>query len=308
MFKKILFATSATPACDHAARLAFDLAKRYQASISVFHVMGIPTREFSMMVKDVRTGEDVQMDENYLQLVTEELTSYYAKQLEDCPDFTIDCTTGYPHREILRKARAADVDIVVMGATGRGSEDTYTDRGITGSTLQRVAKRARCPVLSVSRPSAAYWGGFSNIVFATDFSKESDHAFKFALKVAKELDSDLQLFHSLDITSMYAGKILSQNEIEDKLLEARDRMRSRYVPLMGEFKNFDIEAWEGVPFVEIVKFTREKQADLIVMAHNTREADYDRARLGSTMEQVILRAGCPVASVNHPEKLPVGDE
>ena len=29
MFKKILFATSGSPACDNAARVAFDMAKRY---------------------------------------------------------------------------------------------------------------------------------------------------------------------------------------------------------------------------------------------------------------------------------------
>lgn len=305
MFKKILFATSGTPACDNAARLAFDLAKRYKSKIITFHVMGIPTREFSPFVKDVRTGEEVQVDDNYLELVKEELASYYAKQLEDCENYDIECTVGYPHREILRIARKEDIDIVIMGASGQGADDTYSDRGITGSTLQRVAKHARCPVLSVSRPSAAYWGGFSNIVFATDFSKEADNAFKFALSLAKELDCDLQLFHSLDISSMYAGKTLTQNEIEDKLLAARDKIRARYLPMMGDFKNYDIEVWEGVPFVEIVKFSREKLADLIVMAHHIRETDYERARLGSTMEQVILRAGCPVASVNHPDKLPV---
>ena len=55
MFKKILFATSATPACDHAARVAFDMAQRYDAHISIFHVMGIPTRGYSQVVIDVKT-------------------------------------------------------------------------------------------------------------------------------------------------------------------------------------------------------------------------------------------------------------
>ncbi len=40
MFKKILFATTASPACDHAARVAFDMAKRYNAKLMVFHVLG----------------------------------------------------------------------------------------------------------------------------------------------------------------------------------------------------------------------------------------------------------------------------
>jgi hypothetical protein len=39
------------------------------------------------------------------------------------------------------------------------------------------------------------------------------------------------------------------------------------------------------------------------MAHHTRDIDPDQAQLGSTVEQVVLRAACPVASVNHPDKV-----
>jgi nucleotide-binding universal stress UspA family protein len=73
--------------------------------------------------------------------------------------------------------------------------------------------------------------------------------------------------------------------------------------MMGDFKNFDIEVWEGVPYVEIVKLARERSADLVVMAHHSRELDPELARIGSTMEQVILRAGCPVVSVSKPDKV-----
>jgi len=62
MFKKILFATTASPSCDHAARVAFDMAKRYDSELTVFHVLGIPSRGYSQYVKDVRTGETVRFD------------------------------------------------------------------------------------------------------------------------------------------------------------------------------------------------------------------------------------------------------
>ena len=55
--------------------------------------------------------------------------------------------------------------------------------------------------------------------------------------------------------------------------------------------------------MEILKFAREKSADLIVMAHHTREIDPEKALLGSTVEQVVLRSACPVASVNRPDKV-----
>jgi nucleotide-binding universal stress UspA family protein len=304
MFKKILFATTASPSCDHAARVAFDMAKRYNAEISVFHVLGIPTRGFSQYVKDVRTGELVTYDDDYLDWVKEEMKNTYSSQFNIHENYTIEAVPGIPHTEILRAARKKDIDIIVMGSTTREEDQgTYTYRNTAGSTLQAVAKAARCPVLVIGRPVASFWGGFSNIVFGTDFSKAADSAFLFAYKMAKTLGGTLHLFHAYDISAVHSGKIMEQDEIEDNLIAAREKMRKQYVPRMKDFDDFEIEIWEGIPYVEIVKFAREKFADMIVMAHHTRDPSAEKVLLGSTMEQVVLRATCPVASVNRPDKL-----
>ncbi len=57
MFKKILFATTASPTCDNAAKVAFDLELKWEAKLFVFHVFGIPGRGYSTAVTDARTGE-----------------------------------------------------------------------------------------------------------------------------------------------------------------------------------------------------------------------------------------------------------
>ncbi len=304
MFKKILFATTASPACDHAARVAFDMAKRYDAKLTVFHVLGIPSRGFSQSVKDVRTGEEVSYDADYLDWVKEEMKNTYAKQLETHKKCTLEAIAGIPHTEILRIARKQNIDLIIMGASTREeNEENYAHRNIAGSTLQAVTKSARCPVLILGRPVASFWGGFSNIVFGTDFSKASDSAFKFAYKLAKALGCSLHIFHAFDISSVHSGKIMEQDEIEDKMLEAREKMRKKYIPQMKGFDDYEIEIWEGIPYVEIVKYARENYADLIIMAHHTRTPTPEKAMLGSTVEQVVLRATCPVASVNRPDKI-----
>jgi nucleotide-binding universal stress UspA family protein len=72
---------------------------------------------------------------------------------------------------------------------------------------------------------------------------------------------------------------------------------------MNGYDNYEIEVREGIPYIEILKLARERTGDLIVMAHHTREVDPEKAVLGSTVEQVVLRSACPVASVNHPDKV-----
>lgn len=298
MFTNILFATSATAASDHAARVAFNIAERYHAKLNLFHVMGVPTRGYSQVVVDVKTGDRVQVDDDYKAWVEDEIKTYYASQMKTGVDTTISVAVGYPHREILRQARDISPDLIILGGhTGPEGESTYR-KGTVDSTFERVAKAAPCPCLFVNRPAASFWGGLSNIVFGTDFSKASDRAFDFTCSIARALDCELHIFHALDISSAHMGRSMSQDEIEQKIREALRMIRARYVKKLEGINRYSIEVWEGIPYVEIVKYARENHADLIVMAHHSRKVSDDDSTIGSNMEQVIVRAGCPVVSVN----------
>jgi nucleotide-binding universal stress UspA family protein len=302
MFKKILFATTASPACDHAAHVAFDLAKKYNSELYLYHVLGLPTRGFGPFVTDVRTGETENGGPDYVAWVIDEIKNTYTKQLSEFETARIETLAGVPHTEILRKARKENVDLIVMGAHSREEDKgAMRYRSIVGSTMQKVAKSARCPVLIVARPCTTCLWYFSNIVFGTDFSKASDSAFTFAFQMAKHIGSKLWIFHALDLSSIHSGKVHSQNEIEDQIKAARKKIDERYVSKMEGYDNYEVEIWEGIPYVEILKFAREKNGDLIVMAHHTRDIDPEDALLGSTVEQVVLRSNCPVASVNRPD-------
>lgn len=297
VFTKILFATTASPTCDNAAKVAFDLELKWDAKLLVFHVLGIPTRGFSPFVTDVRTGEDEQVDKDYFEWVKEEMKNTYGDLLKDSENAALEAAVGVPHREILRKARKEKVDLIVMGAHTR-SEDVGATRyrSVVGSTMQKVAKAARCPVVIISRPCTTCWKLFSNIVFGADFSKAADSAFLWAYKLAKSVGAKLHIFHAVDV-----GAESWQEEIEDEVEEAKKKIETRYISKAEGFDNYSIEVREGAPYVEILKFAREKQGDLIVMSHHTREIDPEKALLGSTVEQVVLRASCPVASVNKPD-------
>jgi nucleotide-binding universal stress UspA family protein len=98
---------------------------------------------------------------------------------------------------------------------------------------------------------------------------------------------------------MHMGRMLTQDEIETRIRESLRRIRGRYVAkIKDQIKDYSFDVWEGVPYVEVVKYAREKHADLIVMAHHTSRTSEADNRLGSNIEQVIVRAGCPVISVN----------
>ena len=71
------FATTASPTCDNAAKVAFDLELKWDARLYVFHVLGIPSRGYSPFVTDVRTGEITEPDPDYIEWVKEEMRNTY---------------------------------------------------------------------------------------------------------------------------------------------------------------------------------------------------------------------------------------
>ncbi|MFP4446053.1 MAG: universal stress protein [Desulfosudaceae bacterium] len=298
MFKKILFATSATETSDHAARVAFNIAAASRSELHIFHVLGVPSRGYSQTVTDVKTREKVEVDEEYIAWVKEEIRTYYEKQLSDRITATIEVAVGFPHREILRQARAIAADLIMLGRSSGDKEDLAYKKSITGSTIQRVLKAAGCPVMVISRPAASFWGDISSILLGTDFSRAADRAFGFAAELARKTGAELHIFHALDISPMLLGKSFSQDEIEQQRRVALRRIRSKYLAGLEGIDHYSLEAWEGIPFVEIVKYAREHHADLIVMAHHSHIVEDESPAAGSTLEQVIVRAGCPVISMN----------
>ncbi|NOX32852.1 MAG: universal stress protein [Deltaproteobacteria bacterium] len=307
MFKKILFATTASPACDAAAKIAFELAEKYNSELILYHVFGVPSHGGGLFVTDYVTGEEDNAGPDYVDWVKDEMKNTYESLIKKHGEPRIEVLAGIPSTEILRFARKEDIDCIIMGAHTRQDETgSARFRGIVGTTMQQVAKRARCPVLIISRPCETCFWYFNKIIFGTDFSKASFAAFKFAFKMAESIGCKLYLFHALDIDTSQAGVSPGQKSIEDKIKEARARIEKKYVSQMNGFDNYEISIWEGIPYVELLKFARETSGDLIVMAHHTRDIDPDKALLGSTVEQVVLRSACPVASVNRQDRLQPG--
>ncbi|QJB54977.1 universal stress protein [Pseudodesulfovibrio sp. zrk46] len=300
MFDNILFATSGSPVCDSPAKIAFDLAEREDAELLLFHVLGVPSRGFSVEVTDVRTGDREDLGEDYEAWVREELSNTYDNQLKLYGEKTrIMTTVGVPSTEILRLARKESTDMIVMGANTRPEEGGGRYRAIMGNTMMTVAKRARCPVLIVNRPCNTCWNLFSSIVYCTDFSKAADYAFTFALKVAKDIGCPLHIFHSVNINAL--GGKPTQEEIEQEIAAAKKKIEEKYLSQVGDFNMVEVDVREGAPHVEILKYAREKEGDLIVMAHHSKDVPAEEAEIGTTLEEVVLRSACPVASVNHPD-------
>jgi universal stress protein A len=142
------------------------------------------------------------------------------------------------------------------------------------------------------------------ILFCTDFSENSvrarDYASAFAVEFQAELiilhviDSSLIGFHTLDEGIPVDMKSV-MDEIQlsvDKALTLISEECSQAFSAVKTFSRF------GVPSYEIVKFAKEFGIHMIVMGTHGRTG-FRHLIMGSTAENVVRTANCPVLTVRH---------
>jgi nucleotide-binding universal stress UspA family protein/ActR/RegA family two-component response regulator len=143
---------------------------------------------------------------------------------------------------------------------------------------------------------------FSNIVLATDFSERGHRAFDFAFRMTRQYQAKLHIFHVVPVIHDETVLILDQAKIEKRIHDAQEKMKNKYGSELEGVVEYSFESWEGRPYVEILKFARWRNADLIIMSHHSKEIDPEKALLGSNVVRVALSAACPTISIN---RLPI---
>jgi nucleotide-binding universal stress UspA family protein len=144
---------------------------------------------------------------------------------------------------------------------------------------------------------------FEKILFALDFSENSEHAFDYAYTMAKMFNSRLILIHviqePIDLSGFYAPHISFEN-LEKEIEEGAEKMMGKFCRTMiGDFTNYETRIVSGIPYEEILKMADLEHASLIVMGTQGRRG-IDHLLFGSTAERVVRNAKCPVMTVRLP--------
>jgi nucleotide-binding universal stress UspA family protein len=194
---------------------------------------------------------------------------------------------GDPAEEILRTAEERRCDLIVLGTHGR----TGLGRAVMGSVAEAVLRRAACPVVSVRADASLKTA--QTILYATDLSDLSDHAFPIARALAREHRASLVILHVYAPPMSHAEEVARRppDSYVDSLWEALHR----YAVSDAGVKVTHRLA-EGDPVKEIVQAARELKCDLIVLGTHGRTG-LRRVLMGSVAESVLRRAPCPVVSV-----------
>lgn len=144
-FQKILAPYDFSAQSEHALQFAADLARRYEAPISVVHIcdpnwFSVP--ESFLLYKPSQLPQLMAGLEKKLEPVKHALLAANVMQVKT------QVLQGTPYAEIVRLAKTDGFDLIVMGTHGRAG----VSHALLGSVAERVVRNAHCPVLTIRHP------------------------------------------------------------------------------------------------------------------------------------------------------------
>ena len=274
--KNILYATDFSPAAEKALPFALQIARRYEATLHVLHVVRpsvyplVPPAGWVQMEKE----EEASRNQSRKELEA---------QLEGLAH-DIMFKEGDVWERIQEAVREKEIDLLVIGTHGRrGLEKTAL-----GSIAEQALRRASCatltigPKIAMQAKSAAGW---ARILYATDFTTASLAAVRHAISLARENRAQLILLHCAE----------RESDVQVMLHTLRD-----LVPFGSDLRaEPDCVVAHGNPPEKILEVAEEHGTDIIVLGVDAAQGKFKKKiHINQTgIYKILTRATCPVLTI-----------
>lgn len=292
--RRILCTTDFSVCSGDTVPYAVSLAREYGAKLLVCHVVDLPPAS--------SFGETLLDPEAYWADALQEARDRIETLMQDAPLAWEPVVLGGSVAEsVARIAEENEVDLVVTATHGRSG----LQRLFLGSVSEKLMRTLPCPLLVARSPETEAPKGlnepvrFDRILVGCDFSPDSDLAFRHALSLAQEFQSEIHMAHVIeprvyrDLTQSSASSEEARpglrEELEEKLYamipeEALNWCEPRTVFLAGQ------------PYEELVKYAVLHKLDLMALGFRGRGL-VETLLVGSTTARAVRQAPCPVLSV-----------
>ncbi len=144
-----------------------------------------------------------------------------------------------------------------------------------------------------------------NILVPTDFSEASECALRYGRALACAFHACLHLVHVIEdftvsawTSDVYVAALPTLREELEK--DALEQLRRLLPVAERDSLGAHVLLLAGSPFLEIVRYARAHEIDLIVMGTHGR-GPVAHMLLGSVAEKVVRKAPCPVLTVRQPQ-------
>jgi len=268
----IVAATDFSTRSHRALRQAGLLARAHRAELHLVHV-----------VDDDLPDDLVRMEEREAQRVlVEQIGSMPELHDARCHPTVV---RGHPFDGILRAATSTGAELIVMGAHRK----QFLRDIFTGTTIERVIRRGKCPVLMVNNEAQRR---YERVLAPVDMSEASAEAIRVGLSTGLLEEEGATLLHAF--SPMARTRLISAGASADVISGYVDGERHRAMEELTSFlvtHAFGTRRWslridEGGPMQVISRAVQEKRPDMLVMGTHSRSGLL-RALIGSVTEEVL---------------------
>jgi nucleotide-binding universal stress UspA family protein len=288
--KTILCATDFSETAERAARLASDLAERFDAQFHLLHVNVIL--------------EDPHLEEAHRQKLEELVATGDAarrRDLENGPEHQPGLEV-IPHmvrglapaEAIVETASNLSTNLIAMGTHGRRG----LSKLLLGSVAERVVRTSSVPVLTVRADADIELEKTPRLLVPHDFSETSAEAVRTAASWASVLNGEITVLHVVEpvvYPEFYSVDVLSDDLMMRLVERSENALRSAAQELLGGVDT-TVRVEVGRAADTIIQQATVDDFDFVVMA--TRGlSGLEQVFLGSVAESVLRRCEVPLLAV-----------
>ena len=136
-FRKLLVGYDGSTQSEKAVDIAFSLAECLDASVLIFAVARPPEPAISVELEAVLDDAREHFEEGFKKIME--------KARGRDVNVKTDMVVGHPAEQIIHRAEADGVDLIILGRRGR----SMISRMMLGSVSERALRYAHCPVMVV---------------------------------------------------------------------------------------------------------------------------------------------------------------
>lgn len=144
---------------------------------------------------------------------------------------------------------------------------------------------------------------FKKILLPTDFSEQAAVTYAYAKELGQVFRSEIHLLHIYEPVVFYSEAPVGmpdmteiENNIRESSLQSLEQIAATHFEKEKSENRIHTVLLQGKPFLEIIRYAREKSMDLIIIGSHGRSA-LEHILLGSVTEKVVRKAPCPVLTV-----------
>ena len=289
MTRTLLAATDFSPPARHALERAALIAQAHpDARLTLAHVVSATLLEQLRHLLPAETGS---LESGLVAQAEQKLAELAATLATHCPcaiDTTVVQGAAADALPVLAEAQRAD--LLVMGTHGVH----FVRELLLGSTVERVLRKSRRPLLAVKQRAQA---PYRRILAAVDFSPHAAAAINAAH--AWLPDADIVLLHAFEVEFESTLRLAGMDD--DRVNAYRSQAREAATTRMDAFvATLDVPAHRltrefvhGAATLRIVEHEQSLDADLLVMGKRGLSV-VEELLLGSVTRHVLAYSSCDV--------------